>query len=69
MDNSRLDSAMLDDIPFSSLAVDVRDVSKDQASRARAVWRAGRPHHCGLLHRSDCTDWSLMAAFLWWLLR
>lgn len=28
-----------------------------------------RPHHCGLLHRPDRGEWSLMAATLSWMLR
>lgn len=31
--------------------------------------RRARPHHCGLLHRPDAGEWSLMAAALSWMLR
>lgn len=31
--------------------------------------RRARPHHCGLLHRPDGGEWSLMAAALSWMLR
>lgn len=27
-----------------------------------------QPHHCGLLHGTDCGSWSFMAAILWWIL-
>jgi hypothetical protein len=38
-------------------------------SAPTAPVRRAQPHHCGLLHRPDRGEWSVMAAILSWMLR
>lgn len=42
--------------------------AKDRAA-ARARWRMGEAHECGLRHWSGGDGWSPLAALLWWMLR
>ena len=48
---------------------DRRHRRRQERARARAQWRAGEPHPCGLVHRSGADGWSPLAALLWWMLR
>lgn len=48
---------------------DSRARRRQERARARAQWRAGEPHACGLRHLSGGEGWSPLAALLWWMLR